>query len=161
MAKLTNLYCPPQSSKAYTDLRLATEIIPTEDNSIVAGEFNAHSIIWDPHVAPNQRGSQVEDWMLDNDHVCHNDGFPTRVNKATGNVSAPDITFCGNLWANKTSWHTLSDLGDSDHSAILIEVNVKTSHAPVFLGPAKWKTKDVDWTEFQQAVENVMPSIPP
>ena len=46
---ITNLYCPPEINQAWAgkDLRLATDIIPVEKNSLIAGDFNAHSFVWE------------------------------------------------------------------------------------------------------------------
>ena len=49
-------------------------------NYIIAGDFNAQFILWDEIQLPDQRGANVEDWVIDNDLSIMNDGTPTRVN---------------------------------------------------------------------------------
>ena len=61
--------------------------------------------------------------MLDNNLKCMNDGSHTRINKATGGLSVPDITFCTPGISPRVKWATAmeSDM-DSDHLPIVIEV---------------------------------------
>ena len=49
LVNLTNVYCPPDTSLAFANetLRLETDNIPVDPDSIIAGDFNAHSILWD------------------------------------------------------------------------------------------------------------------
>ena len=103
--KLSNVYCPPKDHNNPSQ-RLATEIIPVSDNLIVAGDFNAHSALWDQKVETDARGEEMEDWILDNNLAVNNNGNPTR-SDTRGYESTPDVTLCGNLWANKMTWDTL------------------------------------------------------
>ena len=66
---LTNVYCPPDTSLAFANetLRLETDNIPVDSDSIIAGDFNARSILWDEIQPPDQRGTDVEDWVVDKD----------------------------------------------------------------------------------------------
>ena len=45
--EITNLHCPPATSQAHESLCLAKKTIPVGARSLVAGDLNAHSIIWD------------------------------------------------------------------------------------------------------------------
>ena len=54
--------------------------ILTGPNTIVAGDFNAHSHVWDPHQREDVQGHRIEDWALTVGLSCINDGF----NPATG-----------------------------------------------------------------------------
>ena len=63
---ITNLYCTPASSGAFAGkvIRLATEIIPTSPSALICGDFNAHSPLWDSIQPSDQRGEEIEDWMI-------------------------------------------------------------------------------------------------
>ena len=153
--KLTNVYCPPSTSLAFANqnLRLATEIIPSDSNSIIAGDFNAHSFVWDhTNTAQDERGETVLDWMIDDGLTILNDGTPTRVNKSTGEESTPDVTLAGEKWMGKTTWTVMKPIGSSDHLPILIEISTDVKHVAASFG-AKWKSKDVDWDSFSNAIE--------
>lgn len=153
--KLTNVYCPPATSLAFANqnLRLATEIIPSGSNSIIAGDFNAHSFVWD-HTTTNQdeRGNNILDWMIDEGLTILNDGSPTRVNKSNGTKSTPDVTLAGEKWMGQTTWTVVEPIGSSDHVPILIEISTDVKHVAASFG-AKWKSKDVDWDAFSNAIE--------
>ena len=153
--QITNLYCTPSTSLAHQgqDIRLATEIIPIASNSLIGGDFNAHSGLWDPIQPTDNRGNELEDWMIDNDLTILNEGDSTRINRATGGLSTPDITFCGSNWSNKTTWQTIDGIGNSDHTPILIEIHGDVKHNPIFQGQAKWKSKNVDWKPFQDEID--------
>ena len=151
-ADITNLYCPPASSPGFDTLRLATEIVPVTNNSIICGDFNAHSLLWDNN--EDTRGEEVEDWIIDKGLTVLNDGTPTRIDRREGpEPTAPDVTLCGSYWSNKCTWQVIDGIGSSDHQPILIEVMGEVKHNPVICGQAKWKTKDVDWQAWSDEVE--------
>jgi len=91
--------------------------IPVKDNTIFAGDFNGHSQIWDEFQPSDNRGEMIIDWVLDNDLACLNDGSHTRVNRGTGGLSTPDITFVTPGLNTKSKWTTIeeTDMG-SDHT---------------------------------------------
>ena len=109
--------------------------------------------MWDDHAASDDRGAELEDWLIENELTVLNDNSPTRINPATGGRSSPDITLCGSNWSYKTTWTTGEGMGKSDHSPIVTEMHSEVSHNPVFKGQAKWKSKDVDWQPFTEEVD--------
>jgi len=152
---VTNLYCPPVSSKAHEDLnpRLATEIVTCNKDALIAGDFNGHSLLWDEVQPPDERGEDIINWVIDEDLSIANDGSPTRINRGTGNESTPDITIHGSSWNNKINWSVDELIGNSDHNPIIIEISVKMRHVSPLNRAAKWKSKDVNWQEFKEEVE--------
>ena len=157
---ITNVYCPPVNSKGQTiNTEVAGEMIPTAASCLIAGDFNAHSMLWDEFQPPDERGDKLIDWMAVNDLTLLNSGEHTRINIGTTGVSAPDVTFCGTLWKGKTNWHVSEAIGSSDHLPIMITINSKTQHQPVLGAKARWKRNGVDWAKFTDAVEQAMSSI--
>ncbi len=108
------MYVPPHNS---TDqfIDFSPALIPTDEDSIITGDLNAHSKLWDNRLPPNDCSELVEDWLIEKKLSVINDGSPTRVNKATGNVSTPDVTLVGKKWNSKCAWETGEQLGSSDH----------------------------------------------
>ena len=97
---LTNVYIPPSNSTGQ-DIVARTDIIPTFPSSLICGELNGHSILWDDNQPPNKRGEDLENWIIDKGLAIMNTGEETHINKATGNGSAPDITLVGSNWKGK------------------------------------------------------------
>ena len=95
--------------------------IPTKERTIYAGDFNAHNILWDENQPEDARGDQVIDWMIDNSLHCLNDGSPTRINRSTGGLSAPDITFTSPDINTNIKWNVITkDDLCADHSQSVI-----------------------------------------
>lgn len=102
---ISNVYAPPHNSKGQDITQLvAVDIIPTLKNSLICGDVNAHSPLWDEIQPPDARGNQIVDWVIDKDLSILNTGEPTRVSYITGNKSTPDITLCGRKWKGKCEW---------------------------------------------------------
>ena len=100
----------------------STEKWPSENQDILLGDFNAHSLLWDDNTrngTTDIRGRKIEDWLTETDMSCLNTGKPTAVNRSTGKPSAPDISFIHSALLDKITWKTLDQLG-SDHKPILI-----------------------------------------
>ena len=117
---VNNLYCPGKDE-------LDLSWIPVDNNSIFAGDFNGHSQIWD-HIQPtDDRGEKIVDWVIQRELQCVNDGSPTRINRATGGLSTPDITLVTSGLQTKTKWTTVKDTSmGSDHQPIIIELHEQT-----------------------------------
>ena len=86
---------------------------------------------------------------------------PTWVNKATGNWSSPDLTVCGSAWSGKWGWSVVDDIGGSDHLPILITLQTKVRFQPVLGRRPRWKCKEVDWSAYQEAVDETVGQFGP
>ena len=113
---VNNIYIP----RGEIDL----SFIPMKNSTIHAGDFNAHSSLWDDHQPDDSRGDYIVDWMLDNNLACMNDGSPTRANRATAGLSTPAVTFVSDDISTKVKWTAVdeTDMG-SDHLPIVIEIS--------------------------------------
>ena len=150
---ISNVYIPPENSKGQDSIRLRTDAIPALGSSLICGDFNAHSILWDNHVACDARGEELVDWIFDNNLSILNDGDPTRINRTTGNVSTPDVTMCGSDWLGKVEWCVADPIGSSDHLPIVITINGDVKHQSVYGKRAKWKDKGVKWSLYREDME--------
>ena len=117
---LVNIYWTPNNSRANPEDASFLRDLPIRRNTVIAGDFNDHSS-WDSCQSENQRGREVEDWILGSNLHCVNDcDTHTRTNPATGGHSSPDFTICSGDIAEDigTSWKTGEDVG-SDHLPII------------------------------------------
>ena len=150
---LNNFYIP--------DGTMDLSWIPTEENTIYARDFNGHSQLWDNIQPEDTRGGEILDWMLDNDLTCLNDGSPTRVNRGTGGLSTPDITFISRNLSTKVKWHVVEDTDmGSDHSPIVIEVSDAVPQT-ITSTPlrTRWSRKKADWAAYREEVENNLHNV--
>ena len=157
---ITNIYVPPHNSTGQT-INLATDIIPTSANSIIVGDFNAHSILWDQIHPTDDRGEEIIDWLITKElSVLNEDSAPTRISRITGGMSSPDISLAGCEISKNCDWKVNEALGNSDHLPILITINHQIQHQHVLGSEAKWKRKDVDWPAWSSSVEELCISLP-
>ena len=77
---ISNVYIPPENSKGQDSIKLRTDAIRAMRSSLICGDFNDHTILWDEHVAQDARGEALADWVFDNNLSILNDGDSTRVN---------------------------------------------------------------------------------
>ena len=96
--------------------------IPVTSETVVCGDFNAHSSSWDPNRPVNNVGRQLDDWIANSVILLGNDGSPTRINPGTGNWSAPDVTLYNTSWHGLIDWETLENSMGSDHVPICITI---------------------------------------
>ena len=159
-AKISNIYCPPDSH-AYQPgfVQLRTDLIPASPNSIITGDVNAHSQLWDETQPSDARGDDIVEFLASNSLSMLNDGSPTRTNPSTGQGSSPDISLAGSLWSNKIAWSVIDNAMGSDHCPVLIELNCDVSHTPAFQGNPKWKLRDADWKSFREELEAAIQDV--
>ena len=155
---ISNVYVPPPHSSGQ-EIQFQPGKIPTPPNSLITGDFNSHSTLWDPIKPADDRGTEIINWVLEKELTILNDGSDTRINKAvasetTGGKSTPDITLVGETWRNKCSWTVGEQLSNSDHLPILIVVNAKTKHQQTTSTRAKWRRNEVIWDDYKAAVES-------
>ena len=148
---ISNVYVPPANSIGQ-EIQFTPDAIPTFESSIICGDFNGHTSLWDPNQPTDSRGDQILDWMIDNSLESLNDGSATRSSRITANPSSPDISLIGSKWSGKCTWTVEEDIGGSDHLPILITLNIGTQHQSIRGKKPRWKTNGVDWEKFAEAV---------
>ena len=159
--EIINVYCPPQNSLGQ-EIELATEIIPTSNNSIILGDFNAHSNAWDLIQPEDDRGDHLLDWIGSAELTILNDSHSsTRFSRTTGGLSSPDVTLAGSLIAPRCEWKILEAIGNSDHLPLLTTINLVIEHQHVLGSVPRWKRTGVDWPKWSEAVESLCQSEPP
>ena len=154
--ELYNVYLPNTSTQ-HTSFN--SSLIKPDPSSLILGDLNGHSQMWDSSQPRDQRGDEILDWTLDNDLHILNDSSATRTSRITGNDSTPDISLCGSNWSAKTSWRLAEPIGSSNHLPIIIEVNHKICYKPVIPRSAWWCRNGVDWSCFTNEVESKMSNL--
>ena len=122
---LHNVYLPNTDTQV---TRFNFTLINATPDSVIVGDFNGHSDLWDPVQPPDARGNELEGWIYDRNLHILNDGSPTRTSQITGNNSNPDLSICGGTWSTRTSWKTVDPLGDSDHISKLFSTILYASN---------------------------------
>ena len=167
--RITNMYIPPireteGERKRNRGRILDTSKWPCGRDDIILGDINAHSSIWDnacrtrPELQ-DERGEMIEQWLMETEMACLNDGRPTRNARKDGQLdTAPDLSIVHATLVEKFTWEPL-DITGSDHKPILItykdefdtpEVNNTTRY--------KWKLAKGDWEKFTEQVERELPT---
>ena len=123
---LINLYIPciREVDEDQRVDRFDPDALRIDKQSFVCGDFNAHSASWDRTYPEDERGKIIESWMANNNFIAANDGTATRINRATGGESTPDVTLHHGSWAGKINWECLDD-GCSDHLPVLWSFKAK------------------------------------
>ena len=154
----TNCYISPQSSEGQCT-SITTKNIIVSSTAFIAGDFNAHSPLWDPVQPEDNRGEELTSWLIDNDLNILNDGAPTRTSRVTGADSSPDITLCGSFWSSRYKWSVGEDIGGSDHYPITTTLHTQVRIHPAPITGARWK-RNADWTKFGEECEKAMLNLP-
>ena len=120
---LSNIYNPPFSARptgrpSFTANTL-TACLAKGPDQIIAGDFNAHSSMWDSreNIIPNQDGEDIEEWITSNNVQCANNGEPTYTCKVSRRKYTIDLTFqTGKMKVE--DWRTVPDPSFSDHVCV-------------------------------------------
>ena len=148
---LTNVYIPNTTTQTTV---FDPAVISTSPSSLVLGDFNGHSPLWDEHLDRDERGELIENWLIESNLFVLNDGSVTRQSRVeNGSPSTPDLTLAGEKWSAKCSWTTLEGIGSSDHLPIEISLTARIAAADTPSRPAKWKHTGIDWALFTAAVK--------
>ena len=154
-----NVYCPPTRGEMH-GREFFTSELPADKNTIIGGDLNAHSHMWDEWQPEDNLGQEIEDWMMVKNFAIANDGSATRVNAGTGGSSSPDVTLLHDSWIDKVEWSTIDCMG-SDHLPILINIECQVSSLkPILTKELRWNWNKADFNGFSLYVEDAMKVIP-
>ena len=162
---VTNLYRPGGVGSSADDLRVddfSADDLPSDEDSIILGDFNVHHPAWDLQAKPDAKGSQLHQWSLRNAMQVLN--CPNTVTRFSGTVfSSPDITL---VHRNvEATWTTLCARG-SDHLPILVTVQPPTEGEEVNGGDEdatvpehllRWCWSRADWEAYTAELERYAP----
>ena len=148
---LVNVYRPPnrgggQGHPSFDHIRVP--VTPF----LMAGDFNAHSPLWDDSQPSDRWGEALEGWIMDHPMAALNSGDDTRLNRATGGLSAPDVSLVHNSLLAGAEWKVLPLLG-SDHHPILITLEASPVVVKECESKLRWDWRNANWEEYGSAVD--------
>ena len=152
---IRNVYIPPVSSCS-PGFEPNINAILSEPDSIVLGDFNAHSSLWHSSIQ-DARGELIADEIGDSAFGVLNENTSTRL-PSSGQSTSPDISIASTSLLPYIDWETKQALG-SDHLPIIL--NVKTNIQPVKSDFRKYiNFKKADWDKFTNITEMRFNRIP-
>ena len=148
---LVNVYRPPnrgggQGHPSFDHIRVP--VTPF----LIAGDFNAHSPLWDDSQPGDRWGEALEGWIMDHPMAALNSGEDTRLNRATGGLSAPDVSLVHNSLLAGAEWKVLPLLG-SDHKPILVTLEASPVVVKECESKLRWDWRNANWEEYGSAVD--------
>jgi hypothetical protein len=139
---LCSIYLPPTSSWSYTDLLSLVSNLPSP--VILMGDFNSHSTLWGCS-STNQKGLEIETFLLQSNLCLLNNKSPTYLHPATGSLSSLDLAFCDPSLFMDYTWSVHNDLCGSDHYPTVLNKPV----AEAVDDQKRWKLAKANWAVFQ------------
>jgi exonuclease III len=153
--RVCNVYCPPVRLIPGETRTVGFKVdrLPTGDKVLVAGDLNAHAGLWDFVQPEDEMGAQLTEWMADTGMMTVNNGGATRINPATGGLSAPDVTVMHASWASRVTWTVDAEVG-SDHAAILTVLEMVTDGiSEPEEQRCAWNWQKADWDSYLRQTE--------
>lgn len=92
------------------------------DNTIICGDINAASGLWNNTGHEDGLGKIISDLIVNSPYTLLNDGSSTRMNLYNNSESAIDISLVSSNLSHCSSWKILEDNIGSDHKPILINL---------------------------------------
>ncbi len=77
--------------------------------TLLGGDLNAHSPLWDTNQPRDTRGEQLEDWVIAYSASALNYGTAALLNHTTGGLSSPDVPLARPSLADKAEWTPSAD----------------------------------------------------
>ena len=152
------LYRPPIRTSA-ADQRednFDPDRLPSDDATIIVGDFNAHHPLWDSACdTSDATGERVADWLDRAGWTALNSGQPTLLGRQT----APDVAACSTELARRTTWALTEPLG-SDHLPMVMKIRNGYSATPRIRKP-RWAFKKADWASWTAECEAALAAPPP
>ena len=105
---IANACFPPASSnyvQPMEDRQTWMDTLEARGPSVNCGDFNAHHVSWDEYAKCKPRGTELYNWVEENEMALLNDGKPTRATRFQQGcgLSAPDITIVNSEAADRFS----------------------------------------------------------
>lgn len=114
---IITLYIPPNinNNSISSKFELLLQQFNNEDNTIIAGDINAHNPLWERNGKNDRRGQLIANSIINSNFIILNNGDHTYISDSTGHTSAPDITLAHTNIAYKMDWEKNFETLNSDH----------------------------------------------
>ena len=156
-----NIYIPPISSCPPNYTPDLEALLSPQDDSIVLGDFNAHSPAWFSQTSDTRaaaRGQSILDSLTSSNLVLLNSDSPTRL-PSSGNPSSPDLTIVTPEIVPDLEWSTITTL-NSDHLPILIHLHGSfSSDSPDPPRQTFDNFRKADWISFTRETERAFTQL--
>lgn len=123
---LISFYNPNQNNTIKT-IQNFTDILENNKNeklSIIGGDINAFSGLWNEEGIEDNLGSNIADIITASPFLVINNGKNTRINSYNNTESAIDLTIVSQELISKCKWDVIEDTIGSDHKPILIKLDI-------------------------------------
>jgi len=144
---VVNVYSPPrrQEDRGFNSLICSP-------NHLFFGDWNAHSRVWFPSREGDETGEALEQWMVEENLVCLNDGTATHRHNGDGTLTAPDISIVPSSWLGCAEWSVLDPI-DADHFPVLCDIDLRVECLQESVPRLRWNWSAADWPAYRTAVE--------
>ena len=129
---------------------------------IIAGDFNAHSTLWDNYCVEDELGEDIHEWCMDANVDIANDGAVTYMSRADARKSTPDITI-SSVGLVVSDWRVKQPIS-SDHLPVSFSVSFREPGeverertVPI---KTKLSIKKADWTLYNETTKKLIASWP-
>ena len=162
-----NVYVPPiweGTDDERTQNFNANVCLPTGDNIIITGDFNAHHHSWDSRCEENNLGVDIANWIIDNNIQLGNTGEHTYNSNRNGRRSSPDLSMASKCIIRK--WETLPAL-NTEHLPIAFEVWEDDLDLNIYEMPrnnvmqTRYSWKKANWEQFSKDVDDNLENTQP
>ncbi len=156
--EIINCYNPP----GHTITCQYLTSLATNKNTIICGDFNAHSALWQSGHT-NKAGREVEQFLDESNYVLTNDHTPTHYAPHCS-ASILDLVVVSPGIAARCDTRVYDDTLGSDHCPVILDFNsaataltANTHHgnAASHFFP-RWRTSKADWSRFQSEAETLI-----
>ena len=160
---IANVYVPPIKScrddnrtQHFNPHRSLTQCLDSSGGgSLIAGDFNAHDIMWDEWAQETPMGNDIAEWTTSTGVKIWNSGEPTFY--SGGKKSVPDITMTTSDWKVE-EWRLLDAIGRSGHKLISYNMTKNIggdlgSIERVVARKTKIQWNKVNWVDYNSQVE--------
>ncbi len=125
------------------------------DQFVAAGDFNAHSPLWDSRGRSNFTGRSLEATIEALPICLLNDGsFPTYIDNRCGTTSCLDLVILTPNLFTRASLTQGPDLG-SDHFPVCCKIGTRLVRSSENV-PVRWKFYRANWASYQQALDDAL-----
>ena len=158
--EILNVYVPPirHSNEDARTQEFKARNLPWNAD-IIAGDFNAHSALWDEIKDKDDIGKDIANTSEDHNYEILNNGHHTLISKAHGTLSTPDVTMCKRKWKDRITWQTLED-HRSDHLPISISLTLDIKNRENNNNrKTRYNLKKANWEEYQKQTEEALNRI--
>ena len=151
---ICNVYIPNNFDLQEAELSNLIMQLPTP--FLLVGDFNCHNTLWGS-TSTDARGRIIEKILLKSEIILINTNEPTHFNMANGSFSSIDLAFCSPSLHDIVNFTVMSDLYNSDHFPLFIEIinNDTNSHS----GQTRWKFKKADWPVYKLEIIRNLPLL--